>query len=177
LTLAIRATSRSAPIVIAITQMACATVPMARDRPIEVDSGFLSTRYTQQGQTLDRGDMLQKLEREADSASDASRARVLQIIATGLAAVGGALIGWPLGQKITGQDPTWPLAYVGAGVVAVSLPLGIWADTSVASAVQAHNRRFETEQKGGARAALASAFHSLAAIARGEHHRAEGPLQ
>jgi hypothetical protein len=117
----------------------------APDRPIEVDSGLLSARYKQQGQALDRGDMLQKLEREEDSASDASRARVLRIIATGLAAVGGALIGWPLGQKIAGQDPMWPLAYVGAGVAVVSLPLGIWADASVAGAVEAHNRRFEAE--------------------------------
>lgn len=42
-----------------------------------------------------------------------------------LAAAGGALIGWPLGTAVGGGDPEWILAGVGAGVLAVAIPLAI----------------------------------------------------
>lgn len=42
-----------------------------------------------------------------------------------LAAIGGGLIGWPLGTAIGGGDPEWILAGIGAGVLAVAIPLAV----------------------------------------------------
>jgi hypothetical protein len=109
-------------------------VRMDADRPIETDRG-----YRQDGQLLESSDMLDKLAKEPDSAPHVQRARALVTVAAVLAGVGGALVGYSLGQKITGQSPTWELAYVGAGAIVVALPLEIWGVSSVNSAVQAHN--------------------------------------
>lgn len=42
-----------------------------------------------------------------------------------LAAAGGALIGWPIGTYIGGGEPEWVLAGIGAGLVAIAIPLAI----------------------------------------------------
>ncbi len=49
----------------------------------------------------------------------------LTIAANVLAIPGGALIGWPLGTAIGGGDPEWYLAGIGAGLVAIAIPLEI----------------------------------------------------
>jgi hypothetical protein len=37
--------------------------------------------------------------------------------------IGGFLIGWPLGTLLSGGDPEWTLAAMGAAFVAISIPL------------------------------------------------------
>lgn len=41
--------------------------------------------------------------------------------------MGGACIGWPLGTAIGGGDPQWAIAGIGAGLIAIGLPLSIIA--------------------------------------------------
>jgi hypothetical protein len=131
--------SRAIAILMVLSTVGCAATPkrvrMDADRPIETDHG-----YRQGGQLLESSDMLDKLAKERDSAPHVQRARALTTVAVILAAAGGALVGWPLGQKIGGnQSPTWELAYAGAGAIVVAIPLEICALSSVNSAVQAHN--------------------------------------
>lgn len=40
-----------------------------------------------------------------------------------LGVIGGFMIGWPIGSAIGGGEPEWALAGVGAGVLAVAIPL------------------------------------------------------
>lgn len=103
--------------------------------PVETKDG-----YKQAGAPIDRDSMLEVLSSKPASADDAKRAKTLAFVSTVLAAAGGALIGYPLGQKLGGEEPNWTLAYVGAGSAVASIPLAIWADSSVGSAVEAHNR-------------------------------------
>lgn len=49
----------------------------------------------------------------------------MRVVANVLAFSGGALIGWPLGAAIGGGDPEWYLAGIGAGLVAIAIPLDI----------------------------------------------------
>lgn len=42
-----------------------------------------------------------------------------------LAGIGGALIGWPLGTAIGGGDPEWALAGIGAGFLAIGIPVAV----------------------------------------------------
>lgn len=41
--------------------------------------------------------------------------------------MGGGCIGWPLGTAIGGGDPQWAIAGIGAGLIAIGLPLSIIA--------------------------------------------------
>lgn len=48
-----------------------------------------------------------------------------RIAANVLAIPGGALIGWTLGGAVAGGDPEWYLAGIGAGLIAIAIPLEI----------------------------------------------------
>lgn len=95
--------------------MACAGAPptakMDRARLIHREDG-----YQQDGVALDPEDMAEKLSDEPEAAPHVTRAKTLSVIALVLASAGGALVGWPVGGKIGGDDdPAWELAYVGGG--------------------------------------------------------------
>lgn len=109
---------------------------MNSNLPIETEHG-----YQQGGSELDPKDMKDKLRTEPESASHVQRAEVLGMLAIVLAAAGGGLVGWPLGDKAAGEEhPNWELAYAGGGAIAVSIPLAIWSGDSLNRAVKAHNR-------------------------------------
>ena len=128
----------------AMNQAACAnpSAPLMHPkRPIEIQRGALGARYQQDGHPIDRADLLWHLNDDAAAAPDAGRYQTLTTLATGLAVVGGGLIGYPLGQKLGGrEEPAWPLAYVGAGAVLLTIPLAVWANASLDSAVEAFNQ-------------------------------------
>jgi hypothetical protein len=129
---------------VAFSQVACVanTLPkMQDDRPIDIDRGFFAARYKQGGRPIDPSDMRDRLEQRPESASDVKRAKVVGTIGVILGGVAGGLIGWPVGQKLAGQQhPLWPLAYAGAVTFAVAIPFGVWSDASLDRAVEEHNQ-------------------------------------
>ena len=85
--------------------------------------------------------MADQLNKKPESSSHMTRGQVLGVVSTIVAGAGGAMIGWPIGQAAGGERrPLWALAGVGAGAIALSIPLSIWAVVSKDSAVEAHNR-------------------------------------
>lgn len=133
-------------ILVAFSEVACASTgrlaKMDPSRAIDTEHG-----YRQDNAALDREDMLRKLEHEPVAAPAVGRARALATISLLLAGVGGALIGWPLGEKLAGNEqPHWSLLYAGGATVAVAIPLAFWADGSVSSAVRAHNEGIEASR-------------------------------
>ncbi|MEO7033359.1 MAG: hypothetical protein ABI548_05815 [Polyangiaceae bacterium] len=126
-------------------ELGCATgaqlAPMNPSAPIETEHG-----YRQEGRLIDPKSMLETLESEPRAEAAVSRARTLETIALIFGAVGGGLVGWPLGQAIGGEaHPKWALAGVGAGAIVVAIPFTIGAGSSMTSAVKAHNARFGGE--------------------------------
>lgn len=118
---------------------ACAAVPptakMDRARLIQREDG-----YRQDGVALDPEDMTEKLSAEPDAAPHVSRSKTLSVISLVLATAGGVFVGWPIGGAIAGEpNPQWELAYVGGGAILVAIPFMLWAQSSMDSAVDAHN--------------------------------------
>lgn len=52
---------------------------------------------------------------------------------------GGFLIGYPLGTAVAGGDPNWTLAAIGAGLVAISIPLISGYNKHASQAVNIYN--------------------------------------
>jgi hypothetical protein len=127
-------------VALALHGLGCASQRrMDPTRPIKVNGAIFGARYEQDGEAISH--LNEWLEKEPEAASHASRAQALSLIATLVSGVGGMMIGAPLGQELGGErDPMWPLAGVGAGVIALTIPLAIWSVSSMDSAVEAHNR-------------------------------------
>lgn len=135
--------TRAALVALAFVATACAGnqqfVPMDPSHPVDTHDG-----YRQGGRALDRESMREVLETEPEASPYVARSKVLATTSLVLGAVGGALLGWPLGQALGGAErPLWELAAVGGGAIAISIPLGVWSDKSWSLAVDAHNRRFD----------------------------------
>jgi hypothetical protein len=131
-----------AAVMMTLALSGCAGVPnkMATSLPIEIDTGFGTPRYLQDGKAIDGADMVEQLSKEPDAAHFVTRAKGLNAAATLFAVVGGALIGIPLGQKLGGnKDPLWALAGAGGACVALTIPLTIGSVSSMDSAVEVHN--------------------------------------
>lgn len=63
-----------------------------------------------------------------------------QSIAVAISSLGGFLIGYPLGQKLGGSnDPSWHLLGIGAGIVALSIPLDIASKHNITEAFDFFN--------------------------------------
>jgi len=53
--------------------------------------------------------------------------------------IGGFMIGWPLGTAIGGGDANWTLAGIGAGVLAIAIPIQSGAKKKLQAAAYLHN--------------------------------------
>jgi hypothetical protein len=149
-----------------------ATLPeMSPYSEIQKKPGFLGKSYEQNGHSIDRSDMLEKLDREPVASEALSGYGALAPISWVLAAAGGGLIGWPLGVAAAGGDnPPWAAAGVGAATLVVGLVLAAIADNKVESAVDAHNDRFgfskngQPRQEAGIAASASGTPHTLKPI-------------
>jgi hypothetical protein len=127
-------------LVFGVTGLGCANqaklAPMDPSSPIETKGG-----YKQGGKPLARDSMLERLGEEPASESDIATAKTLAVMGQVLGAVGGALLGWPIGEKLGGvEKPHWGLAIAGGATIAVAVPLALWSDSKVSQAVDSHNR-------------------------------------
>jgi hypothetical protein len=111
------------------------TQPYDPSKIIETDRG-----YRQDGHLLSSNDLWKKLEQEPGVGGHVRRAEVLELTSGITAAVGGGLIGWPIGAAAGGAaDPHWELAAIGGGVLAVSIAIGVWGASSRQKAISVHN--------------------------------------
>ena len=125
---------------LALSVLGCGA-PMRFGRPIEKGGAPGFRTYKQQGQVLNNKSMVETLERTPASADAAKTARGWSIFGSLLAYSGGALIGWPLGSEMGGQEPNWNLAYAGAGLAAGAIAVGFIAGSHLDDAVDAYNAR------------------------------------
>lgn len=61
-----------------------------------------------------------------------------------LSYAGGFCIGYPIGQALGGGEPVWELAAVGAGLIAVAIPIANGVTKKMNNAVEVYNRGVRT---------------------------------
>ena len=67
------------------------------------------------------------------------QARGTNTVAGILGFCGGALMGWPVGGALAGEDMDWGLFAVGAGITAVSIPFSVSAVKKMKKSVETWN--------------------------------------
>ena len=107
--------------------------------PITVKKSFLSTTYRQHGKNLTLRQLIEVTANNADAQAEMKLAKKNADVATVLGAIGGFMVGWPLGTAIGGGEPNWALAGVGAGFIGVGIPFSIKYAKHAKNAVALHN--------------------------------------
>jgi len=108
----------------------------AQSDSIIATKAFGGYRFEQNGEYLNGKALLQRLEVDEEAYGMMKRAKSNSDIATVLGFSGGLMLGWPLGTAIAGGDPNWVLAGIGAGCLAIGIPLSISASKGMFRAVE-----------------------------------------
>jgi hypothetical protein len=99
----------------------------------------LSTSYLMYGQKLTPKQLLNIMEINSAAYDVMKKAKRNYDVAQVFGAVGGALIGFPIGTAIAGGDANWLLAGVGAGLIGVAIPFSIKFNKNARAAVAIYN--------------------------------------
>jgi hypothetical protein len=87
---------------------------------IEMKKDFFGYSFHQDSTDLWPRDVLQVMEVNTEAFQEFKKARANHAASTIFGAIGGFMIGWPIGQAIAGKDdPQWGLAAGGAALVFV----------------------------------------------------------
>ena len=60
-------------------------------------------------------------------------------VGTVFGAIGGALVGYPIGTYLGGGEPVWELAAIGVGFIAISIPFSVAYSSHAKNAVRIYN--------------------------------------
>jgi len=106
---------------------------------IEVERVFGGYRYTQNGRDLKMKQLVKKMRYDEMAYPKIKSARLNNTLATVLGAAGGFLIAYPIGTAIVNGEPNWTLAYIGAGLIVLSIPISIIGNKKAAKAIHIYN--------------------------------------
>ncbi|TLX72638.1 hypothetical protein E9993_17530 [Labilibacter sediminis] len=121
----------------------------------------LGTVYTQNGQNLTPRQLLEITQSNPDAYKAMKLAKINYDTGLVFGFLGGGLIGFPIGSSLGGGDPNWTLAAVGAGLIAISIPLSSAYNMHAKTAVSIYNSGLNNSTKESPRLNLFSSSNSI----------------
>jgi hypothetical protein len=106
---------------------------------IEIERVFGGFNYTQNGIDLNMKRMVKIMRYDEIAGRKIKSARLKTTLATVFGATGGLLVAWPIVTAITNGEPNWTLAYIGAGLIVISIPLSIVGNKQTGKAISIYN--------------------------------------
>lgn len=106
---------------------------------ITIKAGFGGIKFYQGEQKLSMQDVKSMMQSNQQAYQQIKSAQSATTIAAIIGGIGGALVGWPIGTAISGKDANWTLAGIGAGLIAVSIPIGLKGIKNAKRAVATYN--------------------------------------
>lgn len=116
-----------------------AAFTFCHSQTIESKKVFGGYKYTQNGKELSMDELTTQLNTNEGSTQLIKKAKSQNTLASILGGAGGALFGYPVGTAIGGGEPNWVLAGVGAGIIAVAIPISASANKKAKQAVEMYN--------------------------------------
>ena len=113
---------------------------------INMKTPVLTYKFEQNGKRLSWKELLNVTETHTPSYNLIHKAKTNNTVAAILSVAGGVFIGLPIGQAISNKDPNWSLAYIGAGIVAVSIPFTVGAMKNASKGVEFYNLSLKSSQ-------------------------------
>jgi hypothetical protein len=132
----------TATIIAMLLSCICFAQENVEKAPIKEFKTWLGYRYTYQAKPLTKwGDFYSIMKNTPEAVTQLNKARTNNAIAAGLGAVGGFLVGWPLGQALVRvQKPNWVLAAAGGGLVVIGAGFGIGSGKQLKKGVDIYNQ-------------------------------------
>lgn len=100
----------------------------------------VGNRYYQNNMRLSMAQISDRLSANPTAYKMVKDARSSGFLSMILSCAGGGLIGYPVGTAIGGEEPKWAMAGIGAGLLAIAIPIAIGADKKVKKAVRLYNK-------------------------------------
>lgn len=113
--------------------------PWSSGDSIKVLTG-IGLSYFQHGSELTFNQALYRMREDEEALEQMKRARSAKSFGSFVGGVGGFMLGWPIGTALGGGDPNWMLAGIGAGLIALSIPISAAYRKNVLKAVKTYNR-------------------------------------
>jgi outer membrane lipoprotein SlyB len=119
--------------------LAFAVTTICNAQKIEIKKVFGGHQYTQNENRMTMGALVKAMESNSDALEFMKKAKSNNVFASILGGVGGALIGFPIGTAIGGGDANWTLAGIGAGLVAIGIPISSGVHKNTKKAIDLYN--------------------------------------
>lgn len=118
---------------------ALTTMTFCNAQKIEMKKVFGGYKYTQNENLLTMTDLVNIMESNKLAFDLIKQAKSKNTLANIFGTIGGGLIGWPIGTAIGGGDANWTLAGIGAGLVAIGIPISSNANKKARQATELYN--------------------------------------
>ncbi|WP_445735079.1 hypothetical protein [Mariniflexile sp.] len=119
--------------------LAFATITLCIAQQIEIKKVFGGYKYSQDGENLRMGKLVKIMKSNPQAFELIKKAQSNNTIAYIIGLTGGGLIGWQTGTNSAGGNANWTLAGVGAGLIAVGIPISLGVDKKKKQAVELYN--------------------------------------
>jgi ABC-type antimicrobial peptide transport system permease subunit len=116
---------------------------------ITIKKIFGGYKFLQNNQPLTIKQLGETMKSNPEASKLFQQAKPNATAATLFGIAGGFMVGWPVGTAIGGGKPSWELAGIGAGLIAISIPFSAGFNKNAKAAVAAFNQgnRTSTLQK------------------------------
>jgi len=119
-------------------------IAVCNAQKIETKKVFGGYQYTLNGKKMSMRDLVEVMNSNSEALRYIQKAKSNNIMASILGGAGGALIGFPIGTAIGGGDPNWTLAGIGAGLIAIGIPVSSSANKNTQKAIDLYNSSSST---------------------------------
>lgn len=106
---------------------------------IEIKKVFGGYKYKLDGKNLTIPNLAKTVETNEQAFQLINKAKTNRIVAGIVGCIGSGMIGWQTGTSSAGGNANWALAGVGAGLVAICIPISLRADKNIKQAVTLYN--------------------------------------
>ncbi|SHJ67509.1 hypothetical protein SAMN04487911_13020 [Arenibacter nanhaiticus] len=118
---------------------ALVTITFCNAQKIEIEKVFGGYKYSQNENQMTMKDLVKTMTSNQQAFDLIKKAQSNNTLASIIGFAGGGLIGWPIGTAIGGGDANWTLAGIGAGLVAIGIPISSSANKKAKQAVELYN--------------------------------------
>lgn len=111
---------------------------------ISMKKVFGGYQFYQGEKLLNMNQLVKAIQPNEQAYKQIKSAKSTYTMAMVLSYAGGFMIGWPIGTALGGGEPNWTMAGIGAGLVAVTIPISQSFNKKAKLAVDTYNGKLQT---------------------------------